>query len=74
MDIDNLANGTVSEEHWTTVDVAGDLSWAGSTIVVSLRKAGQSYQGAPLCSEDGLWPAADADRIEAALAACGLQP
>ena len=38
------------------------------------RRAGQSYQGALLCSEDGLWPAA-ADRaaVEAAVRACGLE-
>ena len=68
-----LDNGIVSEEHWTTVDAADDLSWAVFHYSGAARKAGQSYQGALLCSEDGLWPAADADRIEAALAACGLE-
>ena len=68
-----LDNGIVSEEHWTTVDAADDLSWAVFHYSGAARKAGQSYQGALLCSEDGLWPAGDADRIEAALAACGLE-
>ena len=69
-----LDNGIVSEEHWTTVDAADDLSWAVFPLFSgAARKAGQSYQGALLCSEDGLWPAGDADRIEAALGACGLR-
>jgi hypothetical protein len=68
-----LDNGIVSEEHWTTVDAADDLSWAVFHYSGAARKAGQSYQGALLCSEDGLWPAGDAERIEAALAACGLE-
>ena len=68
-----LDNGIVSEEHWTTVDAAEDLSWAIFHYSGAARKAGQSYQGALLCSEDGLWPEMDADRIEGALAACGLE-
>ena len=39
------------------------------------RAAGQSYQGALLCSEDGAWPrGADQARLFAAFAECGLEP
>jgi len=68
-----LDNGIVSEEHWTTVDAADDLSWAVFHYSGAARRAGQSYQGALLCSEDGLWPAGDQERIERALANCGLE-
>ena len=39
-----LDNGIVSEEHWTTVDAADDLSWAVFHYSGAARKAGQSYQ------------------------------
>ena len=37
-----LDNGIVSEEHWTTVDAADDLSWAVFHYSGAARKAGQS--------------------------------
>jgi hypothetical protein len=68
-----LDNGIISEEHWTTVDAADDLSWAVFHYSGAARRAGQSYQGALLCSEDGAWPDADPARIEAAINKCGLE-
>ena len=69
-----LDNGIVSEEKWTTVDAADDLAWAVFHYSGAARAAGQSYQGALLCSEDGLWPKdADQARIDAAIARCGLE-
>lgn len=70
-----LDNGVLSEEHWTTVDAADDLSWAVFHYTGAARAAGQSYQGALLCSEDGAWPrGADQARLFAAFAECGLEP
>jgi len=49
-------NGMVSEERWTTVDAADDLSWTVLHYSGAAKKAGQSYVGALLCTADGLWP------------------
>lgn len=51
-----LDNGMVSEEHWTTVAAADDLSWAVLHYSGAARRAGQSYVGALLCTPDGKWP------------------
>jgi hypothetical protein len=69
----------VSEEHWTTVDAADDLSWAVLHYSGAARRAGQSYVGALLCSKDGLWPSqaqpgsAEWDRIQTAFRHCDLE-
>lgn len=73
-----LDNGIVSLEHWSTVDVADDLSWAVFHYSGAARRAGQSYQGALLCSADGLWPAharegPEFERVRSALRKCGLE-
>ena len=71
-------NGMVSEELWTTVDAADDLSWAVLHYSGAAKRAGQSYVGALLCTADGAWPAdaregAGLARIQAAFAACDLE-
>lgn len=74
-----LDNGMVSEEHWTTVDAADDLSWAVLHYSGAARRAGQSYVGALLCSRDGLWPSqappgsVEWDRIQKAFLNCDLE-
>ena len=74
-----LDNGMVSEEHWTTVDAADDLSWAVLHYSGAARRAGQSYVGALLCSPDGKWPAkarpgtAELERIRNAFMKCDLE-
>lgn len=74
-----LDNGMVSEEHWTTVDAADDLTWAVLHYSGAARRAGQSYVGALLCTADGKWPTAAAPgtpewkRIERAFANCDLE-
>mmetsp|Transcript_2200 Transcript_2200/g.7860 ORF Transcript_2200/g.7860 Transcript_2200/m.7860 type:complete len:544 (+) Transcript_2200:76-1707(+) len=73
-----LDNGIVSKEHWTIIDAADDLEWFVVHYSGAAKAAGQSYQGALLCSGDGAWPAKAAAgagllRIEAAFARCGLE-
>lgn len=74
-----LDNGMVSEEHWTTVDAADDLSWAVLHYSGAARRAGLSYVGALLCTSDGKWPSGAApgtfewDRIQTAFRSCDLE-
>jgi len=70
-----LDNGMMSEERWTTVDAADDLSWAVLHYSGAAKRAGQSYVGALLCTPDGLWPTAskEEDRIREAFRKCDLQ-
>ena len=73
-----LDNGMVSEEHWTTVDAADDLSWAVLHYSGAARRAGQSYVGALLCTADGEWPPECAhgpglERIRDAFRSCDLE-
>ena len=75
-----LDNGMVSEERWTTVDAADDLSWTILHYSGAAKRAGQSYVGALLCTPDGLWPESaktpDSDeykRIAAGFKRCDLE-
>jgi hypothetical protein len=74
-----LDNGMVSEEHWTTVDAADDLSWTVLHYSGAARRAGLSYVGALLCTKDGMWPKAavpgtsEWERIQAAFRSCDLE-
>jgi len=68
----------ISKESWTTVDAADDLSWAIFYYSGAAAAAGQSYQGALLCSADGAWPAegrtgAGFQRIADGFSKCGLE-
>lgn len=68
----------VSEEHWTTVDAADDLSWCVLHYSGAARRAGQSYVGALLCTPDGQWPAncrsgEGLERIRKAFRNCDLE-
>lgn len=73
-----LDNGMVSDEQWTTVDAADDLSWAVLHYSGAARRAGQSYVGALLCTADGRWPAnaregPELERIRTAFRHCDLE-
>mmetsp|Transcript_2187 Transcript_2187/g.2875 ORF Transcript_2187/g.2875 Transcript_2187/m.2875 type:complete len:388 (+) Transcript_2187:374-1537(+) len=75
-----LDNGLVSKEHWTIVDAADDLEWAIFSYSGAAQAAGQSYQGALLCTRDGRWPHSAIDpnsqnfqRIQSAFNQCGIQ-
>ena len=48
-----LDNGIVSKEHWEVVDAADDLDWLVVHYSGAAAAAGQSYQGALLCTADG---------------------
>ena len=68
----------VSDEKWTTVDAAEDLSWAVFHYSGAARRAGQSYVGALLCTPDGLWPQSarsgtEYERIREAFRNCDLE-
>jgi len=73
-----LDNGMKSEEHWTTVDAADDLSWTVLHYSGAARRAGQSYVGALLCTPDGQWPVSarsgvELERIRTAFRNCDLE-
>jgi len=76
--LNTLDNGMVSEEKWTAVDAADDLSWCILHYSGAARRAGQSYVGALLCSPDGQWPSSarsgvGLERIRAAFRKCDLE-
>mmetsp|Transcript_22733 Transcript_22733/g.33570 ORF Transcript_22733/g.33570 Transcript_22733/m.33570 type:complete len:605 (+) Transcript_22733:83-1897(+) len=74
--LSTLDNGMVSEEHWTIVDAADDLSWAVLHYSGAAKRAGQSYVGALLCSPDGNFPTttgATYERIRQAFQKCDLE-
>ncbi|GMH06655.1 hypothetical protein Nepgr_008495 [Nepenthes gracilis] len=69
-----LDNGVVSNEYWTIVDVADDLSWGLFHYHGAARVAGQSYTGAVLVSPDGQCPNGREDpRLASALGKCGIE-
>lgn len=69
-----LDNGVVSNEFWTIVDVADDLSWGLFHYHGAARVAGQSYTGAVLVSPDGEYPGErERGRLISALDKCGIK-
>ncbi|CAO2824229.1 unnamed protein product [Amaranthus hypochondriacus] len=69
-----LDNGVVSNESWTIVDVADDLSWGLFHYHGAARVAGQSYTGAVLVTPDGSYPCeAEERRLNSALDKCGIK-
>ncbi|KAK7318526.1 hypothetical protein RJT34_03229 [Clitoria ternatea] len=70
-----LDNGVVSNEFWTIVEVANDLSWGLFHYHGAARAAGQSYTGAVLVTPDGAFPNDDTERtkIVAALEKCEIK-
>lgn len=69
-----LDNGVVSNEFWTIVDVADDLSWGLFHYHGAARAAGQSYTGAVLVSPNGQYPDQDeGERLCMALDKCGIK-
>ncbi len=73
--LSTLDNGVISNERWTLVDAADDLSWVVFHYSGAASVVGQSYVGALLCTADGIWPSsASRDRIYDALRRCDLEP
>ncbi|KAJ8443247.1 hypothetical protein Cgig2_010142 [Carnegiea gigantea] len=69
-----LDNGVVSNEFWTIVDVADDLSWGLFHYHGAARVAGQSYTGAVLVSPDGRYPSdVESPRLQSGLDRCGIK-
>lgn len=69
-----LDNGVVSNEFWTIVDVADDLSWGLFHYSGAARVAGQCYTGAVLVSPDGAYPNdVDRSRLVSALENSGIK-
>ncbi|KAI3996221.1 hypothetical protein MKX01_026689 [Papaver californicum] len=69
-----LDNGVVSNEFWTIVDVADDLSWGLFHYSGAARVAGQSYTGAVLVSPDGEYPKEqEKGKLVSALEKCGIK-
>ncbi|WCJ31730.1 violaxanthin de-epoxidase-related [Euphorbia peplus] len=69
-----LDNGVVSNEFWTIVDVADDLSWGLFHYHGAARAAGQSYTGAVLVSPNGAYPdEKERTQMVSALDKCGIK-
>lgn len=69
-----LDNGVISNEFWTIVDVANDLSWGLFHYHGAAKAAGQSYTGAVLVSPDGAYPnERERTKIVAALEKCEIK-
>ncbi|KAI3692618.1 hypothetical protein L6452_32438 [Arctium lappa] len=69
-----LDNGVVSNENWTIVDVADDLSWGLFHYSGAARVAGQSYTGAVLVSPNGEYPNdSEKDGLLSALGRCCIK-
>ncbi|GAA0168617.1 hypothetical protein LIER_23292 [Lithospermum erythrorhizon] len=69
-----LDNGVVSNEFWTIIDVADNLSWGLFHYSGAARVAGQSYTGAVLVSPDGAYPdKSESERLSSALDRCCIK-
>lgn len=69
-----LDNGVISKEFWRIVYVKDDLSWGLFYYSGAAAAAGQSYTGAILVTQDGMWPPeSEAAHINAALDRCGIK-
>ncbi|CAI9758276.1 unnamed protein product [Fraxinus pennsylvanica] len=69
-----LDNGVVSNEYWTIVDVTDDLGWGLFHYHGAARVAGQSYTGAILVSQDGMYPnKSQSERLASALDRCNIK-
>eukprot|EP00594_Rhizosolenia_setigera_P001631 CAMPEP_0178947058 /NCGR_PEP_ID=MMETSP0789-20121207/4630_1 /TAXON_ID=3005 /ORGANISM="Rhizosolenia setigera, Strain CCMP 1694" /LENGTH=493 /DNA_ID=CAMNT_0020627119 /DNA_START=403 /DNA_END=1884 /DNA_ORIENTATION=+ len=71
-----LDNGVTSNEFWTIVDAANDLSWVIFHYAGAASAVGQRYIGGLLCTPDGSLPIdkEDTDRIWKSLKSCGIEP
>jgi len=70
-----LDNGVTSDEFWTIVHAADDLSWIVFHYAGAAKTVGLRYLGGLLCTPDGsLPPAAELPRIWDAFRSAGIQP
>jgi hypothetical protein len=68
-----LDNGVTSNEFWTIVDVADDLSHVIFHYAGAAGAVGQRYLGGLLCTSDGSLPE-ERDDIYAKLRSAGIDP
>jgi VDE lipocalin domain len=68
-----LDNGVTSNEFWTIVGVAEDLSWIIFHYAGAASAVGQRYLGGLLCTPDGTLPP-ESPEIWGALKSAGIEP
>ena len=71
-----LDNGVTSDEFWTIIDVADDLSYIIFHYAGAAGAVGQRYLGGLLCTADGSLPSESEreDKIYAKLRSAGIDP
>mmetsp|Transcript_25806 Transcript_25806/g.51743 ORF Transcript_25806/g.51743 Transcript_25806/m.51743 type:complete len:581 (+) Transcript_25806:95-1837(+) len=70
-----LDNGVTSDEFWTIVDVAEDLSWIVFHYAGAAGAVGQRYIGGLLCTPDGtLPPESEMEKIWDVLRSAEIEP
>ena len=71
-----LDNGVTSDEFWTLVDVADDLSYVIFHYAGAARAVGQRYLGGLLCTADGTLPSETLreEKIYPKLRSAGIDP
>lgn len=71
-----LDNGVTSDEFWTLVDVADDLSYIIFHYAGAARVVGQRYLGGLLCTADGSLPSESErkEKIYPMLRSAGIEP
>ena len=71
-----LDNGVTSDEFWTLVDVADDLSYVIFHYAGAARAVGQRYLGGLLCTADGTLPSESEreEKIYPKLRSAGIDP
>jgi len=71
-----LDNGVTSNEFWTIVGAADDLSWVIFHYAGAASAVGQRYLGGLLCTADGTLPPEETleEQIWPILRSCGIEP
>ena len=71
-----LDNGVTSNEFWTIVDAADDLSWVVFHYAGAAGAVGQRYLGGLLCTPDGKLPKdeQELERIWSVLRSAEIEP
>ena len=71
-----LDNGVTSDEYWTIVGVADDLSWVCFHYAGAAKAVGLQYLGGLICTPDGSMPTnpQQLERIYSCLHGAGIEP
>jgi len=74
-DFSVLDNGIISEERWHLLAADDDLRWCVLFYIGAARRAGLSYRGCLILTQDGQMPKGeDTAAVNAAVARAGMQP